>query len=503
MQRAYILPSASAPRREEPARSGSLAIALLAAGAALACAALVPVPELWVIAALAVGILIVVEPRLGLYLAAVAVGLESVTFGAPDSPFRYLFLAIGSSTPLSGLAISPVELLVLWTTIAWAVRSAAQGSWRLPNRYLMAGAVCSFVLFLLAVQYGVSRGADLTLALWEVRPMLAVLPLMLITTGLVTERRHLAELGAVLFCSLLVMAGEQFWEYLFHVRGAYGGALDLAFTHENGPLIALVMVIAASWALWGPNPRQRLIALAIAVLTGIVLLTMRRRAGLVAGEAGLLLVGLVLLVKDRRRFMIIAPIAAAAAVVYLGVYWNDPNTLGQPARAFRSVFDTESLGARDQASDDYRFKETQNVWWNIQAQPTRGLGFGMEYPKPQPMPDLTNFWPFWPQIPHNTILWVWLKAGVFAFVAFWFLVGAACSQAAAVIKSSRDPLIITAASAVLAYIVMLLMFSYVDLGLLNPRLMMLFGMFLGLVPVLQHFAAADSLSLPTTEEAAA
>jgi O-antigen ligase len=263
--------------------------------------------------------------------------------------------------------------------------------------------------------------------------------------------------------------------------------VEFAFTHENGVLVSLLLTVCVTWVIWGPNKLQRLAALVVAIFASMLLLTMRRRAGMLVAEAGLLTIGLVLLVKNWRMFLMVAPVVTVGCVLYLGAFWNNPNSLGQPARAFRSVFDEESLSARDQASDDYRTVETTNVWWNIQARPLRGLGFGHPYPKPLPFPDLSQLWPFWPYISHNTILWVWMKAGVVAFVALWFLLGTAVTQIAHVIRRARDPTIVTFGTGALACIVMLSMFSYVDLGLVSPRLMILLGATIGLIPVLQRF----------------
>jgi O-antigen ligase len=269
--------------------------------------------------------------------------------------------------------------------------------------------------------------------------------------------------------------------------GDFEGAIEFAFSHENGVLIALLLVMGVSWALWGQDKKQRLIALGAAILASIVLLTIRRRAGLLLGEAGLLLIGMVLLVQNWRRFILLAPIFALGAGLYLNVYWNDPNSLGQPARVFRSVFQEEETSLRDQASDDYRTRERINVWWNIQARPLEGSGFGVAYDKPLPFPDLTDIWPFWPYIPHNTILWLWMKAGLLGFMLFWYVMGTGVTQTARIVRRTKDPWLLTVGVVTLTFFVMLAMFSYIDLGLTSPRLMLLFGAFLGLVTVLQRF----------------
>jgi hypothetical protein len=329
--------------------------------------------------------------------------------------------------------------------------------------------------------------------------MYVILPVMLATVQLVRGRIELRQLGLIVSAILLLMTLETFWRYMTIVRpGDYEGALEFAYSHETSVLVGFLMTICAAWALWGPNRKERLIALAICLLAAVVLLTMRRRAGLIAGEAGLLTVGLFILLKEKRRFLVIAPIVLILATVYLAAFWNNPNSLGQPARAFRTVFDSESTDGRDQASDAYRRAEKLNLWWNIQASPLEGIGFGVPYAKPYSMPDLSSFWPFWDYIPHNTILWLWMKGGILTFMSFWFLLGAGMSRLVEACKASNDRLIIAAASCAAAFLTMAVLFSYVDLGLTNTRIMVILGSSLGLIGTIQRLVSETRT--PAVEE---
>jgi hypothetical protein len=337
-----------------------------------------------------------------------------------------------------------------------------------------------------------SHGGNLTVALWEVRAIVMVVPLVFLASGLLTERRHLYEIAAVLGLSLTVLAAQAMYEYFFHIRnGQYGGAIEAAFNHENAVLVSLLTVAGTAWALWGPDRKQRLIALGIAGLAFIVLLAMRRRAGLITAEAGVLTVGLVLLLTNWRRFMLIAPIIAVFTVLYLMAFWNHTGSFGQPARAFRSVFDSASLGSRDLSSDDYRLREKSNVWWTIQANRDFGIGFGVPYPKPLPLVDLSMAWPFWDYIPHNTILWIWMRAGILAFITLLALLASSAMEFTNLATRAKTPLVLAAATFAGSLVVMLTIFAYIDLGLANARLMVLFGGLLGTIPLLRRLVEED------------
>jgi hypothetical protein len=81
-------------------------------------------------------------------------------------------------------------------------------------------------------------------------------------------------------------------------------------------------------------------------------------------------------------------------------------------------------------------------------------------------------------------------------VSFWCVVGFALQRSAAAFRLTDDPVIKAAAASVCAYIVMFIMFSYVDLGLTNARLMVPLGVGLGLVSLFRRLAESESGSTP-------
>jgi O-antigen ligase len=445
----------------------------------------------WLLVSLVFAGLIALQPRLGFYALIGTVGIDGMPFDPLMAPMAPLF------QPLPVLA-TPLELLVLWTLVIGLVR----GQWRLPNGYALAAAAGFIVLIIIAVERGVSRGSELSTALWEIRGILTVLPMMILVSSLQTSRREIQITSGVLVGTLVIMTGEYLWRYFSIVKsGDYGGPPETAYGHDGMVIVALLFVGAFCWCLWGPNTKHRLCALAVCVMAAALLLVSRRRAALVVAELGLLGVGLVLFLRSWKQFLLVTPLLAIVCAVYLLLFWNNPNSLGQPARAFRTVFQSQSVTERDKASDEYRRREKLNVWWTIQAQPLTGIGFGQPYPKPLPMPDLSSSWPFWATTPHNGILAIWLKAGVLALVAFWILIGSGLSQTVSIARQAKDPLLLTVSTCAAIYFVMLCAFSYVDIGLSSFRLMVLLGLFVGAIRPLRMWLAAEQTGVASPEAA--
>jgi hypothetical protein len=473
-------------QRPIPAISPGVKWIAVAALLAAAPALVLRTPDLFVLPLMVAALGILFAPRVGLYASILLVGIDPASYDPITAPLGFFF------APIEGLSLTPLEFLILLTAGSAFIHGAALGKLALPDPLVLTSALVLAALLVLGVEYGVSSGGDFAIAVWEVRSLLLLIPIMLATALLVTDKVHLRGIAIAVIPTLLLMTVEAFWRYLTYVRSnSLSGPIEFAFGHETALLVGLLVVLCSAWVIWGPNRKERLIALAIAVLAFVVLITMRRRAGLIGAETGLICLGLFLLLKEPRRFAYIAPVFLVASAVYLAAFWNDPNSLGQPARAFRTVYDSEPASDRDRASDEYRRAEILNVWWNIQANPIDGAGFGTTYAKPLPMWNLSAFWPFWDYIPHNTILWLWMKGGILAFLAFWCLVGFAIQRAAAASRLTHDRLIQAAAASVCAYIVMFVMFSYVDLGLTNARLIVILGISFGLVSVFRRLAQAE------------
>jgi len=445
---------------------------------ALAGFVLINPASVWLVVALAVAALVLWQPRYGLFL---IVGLALLIDPQPADPVvapgRFLYQAFDTFTPLRGAVFTPLELLIAWTVLAALLRREGRvvfGDLFLPLMGL-AGAL------LLGLYRGMTSGGDMTVALWEVRALLSLVPIYLLVTNLVREKRHVFQLVAVLLIAIALMSAESIWRYFTYVREyRLNAPYDLAFGHVNGPLAATMVVLALSQALWAGRGWRRWAYLLPMALGGVAVLVLRRRAGIVALETGVLLVALALVLENRRLFFILIPVGVLASIVYLNVFWANTGSLGQPARVFRTVTGAGLLSSRDLASDDYRTAEAENIRLNISWQPVQGLGFGNQYVFAVRMPDL-SWWPFWHYIPHNTIFWFWLKAGVVGFVMLLTLLGAALVRGAQLVRETADRTLKPIAITSLAYVVMLIMFSYVDLGLVDVRATILLGVALGLI----------------------
>jgi O-antigen ligase len=189
----------------------------------------------------------------------------------------------------------------------------------------------------------------------------------------------------------------------------------------------------------------------------------QRRAAFVGLVAGVILLGIVLLWKNRRQFMRVVPIIGVVFVAYVGVFWNSSGSLGFPAQAVKSVVAPSQLNARDQSSDQYRVIEHVDVLSTIKANKLLGVGFGQPFYRPIPLPNITVFL-LADYMSHNSLLWIWMKAGVFGFLAMLYLFGSAIRTGGRAIRASTDTTDVVLTITSTAFIVMYGVFTYVDIS---------------------------------------
>jgi O-antigen ligase len=176
-------------------------------------------------------------------------------------------------------------------------------------------------------------------------------------------------------------------------------------------------------------------------------------------------VALLVALGDRRRraFVVVAPTSFVIGLGYVLATWNATGAAGLPAQAVKSVLFPDDLSSADASSNLYRELEAINIWYTIRSAPEVGLGFGHEFLQIVPLPDI-SFFEFWEFIPHNSVLWIWIKLGFLGFVSMLFLFARAVqrgSRSMLVVRSDEQAAIGVTS---LAFVVMFLVFAYVDIA---------------------------------------
>ena len=469
-----------------------MAVALILVGA------FVPAPLAILVVPVALLPWLLKAPERGVYLlVAAAVVVEIFPLAWPDSlTDRIPLFQNLSNVGVPGLAMSPVEVLMVEAGAVGLARAASAGTLRLPRGPLPMAYLAFMAVVAVAEIHGLFSGGDFKLSLWELRPQVYGFVLFLLASGLVKDRRQLATLAMVFLLAVLLKAvlGDYRWQF---TANHDLGQRETLLAHEDSYFMLLYVVAVVVALVW---LRRRAVLMPLLLgspLVALCLLANQRRAGLFALAGAVMAVAALVIrfePRVRRQAVLLTAVAAVAAVAFIASSWNQQYGIrGQLVRPVRSLIDP---GSRDTSSDAYRTAENGNLLVSFQRDPILGMGFGMPYLTVYPQADISMIYPLWNVIPHNSLLWVPMRMGVPGLMTFWALIGMGVLQAGAVVRNGRDPLVRAMAAMAIGAIVAELLVAYGDLQLESYRNLIVVGAILGVVNNLPRMEKAEPPPTP-------
>lgn len=440
--------------------------AVLAATAALGALAVTTAPRLLPQTVLFVGLGVVVaaaRPLAGLHLLTFFTLLGDASI-LPWYPFAKNLSSRESVFFVDdAMTLSPLELMLVATTVGLLLDARLTSGARLRRGALFVPllALTGLVVFGLLRSFVGSGVANV--AVWEARPLLYLPLTYVLVTNLVRTTGQMVRLFLVAMAGVLgnsLIALNSYRMLTSDQREA------LQSLNEHGASVHIAALFVLTLGLWlfrGPLS-LRLLFTGLTLATLPTFLYSERRAAVVALVSGLVVLAMVLFARSRRTFYVVVPVFLLIAVGYVGAFWGvEEGSAAFPAQAIKGVIAPGDLSEQDQSSNLYRDIEAYNIQFTMRAQPLTGVGFGQPFYKPAPMPDI-SFFVFWEYVPHNSLLWVWLKTGVFGFIALLFVLGRTIQEgirSAIACRSRETAAVVTAAT---AYVVMFTVFAYVDIA---------------------------------------
>jgi hypothetical protein len=330
--------------------------------------------------------------------------------------------------------------------------------------------------------------------LWELRSWIYLTCAVLIAAAFIKTRRAL-DIMLWIFVLGSGFKGIQgtviFFSYARHMVPRPEAILG----HEEAFFFGFFCAITC--ALWLYDIRGPLRRAATGLLPFVIIADLanaRRTAWLVLAVAILVMAVIALAtVSDRRRFLTRSlTVLTIGLALYLPAYWNHYGTLAQPAQAVRSQY---SPSPRDKSSDLYRQQENLNVIADIKGSGLLGSGFGI----PTDYTDIANISSIDPMIayiPHNGLLWIWLRLGMQGEIVFWCFISICIVRACSLARAPDRRLAMfgtLVACAIVGYIID----GYEDMGLAEFRIAVAMGCLLG---AMEAAIALAKLDIGTTDD---
>jgi hypothetical protein len=377
------------------------------------------------------------------------------------------------------------DLLFAFVAIAWLVRwrreSRPAAAYQSPLRAAVVALMFAVAIGLLV---GKMHHGDLRIAVTEIRPYVYLAAAFSLSAALLNRREALhAVLWTIVICGGIkaLQAVWIFWTVARHVNPRPEAVLG----HEQSVFFGLCILIPFALWLFGVRGRLRTWSTMLVPLVLLAdLVNSRRTAWLILG-AGVLVLGLVVFVvlPERRRVVgRLALVGALVASVYLPLYWNRTGTIGQPARAIHSMI---SPDPRDELSNLYRIQENANLEINIREGGLLGRGFGVPIDYVLPIADIKSLDPLITYIPHDGVLYVPMRMGLFGVIAFWSVLGCGIISACRLARS-RDREVAAFGALVVAALVGYALMGYNDQGFYFFRIAIVIGTLLGIVEAMRR-----------------
>jgi hypothetical protein len=427
---------------------------------------------------IAIPVLVWNKPDTGIYILVLASILlaDTRTGSGPTIIFAYAPVWQNLSTlgrlygtnALKPLSFSPVEVLMVITTLAWLVRSIASRSLHLRSGSFL-GWILLYSLFVVwGYLHGMTSGGNNTMALYEVRAQAYVVLSYILATNMLTTKK---QIRTFLWCIIIGAGLLGLFGFITYLQ-LHGDVTVMGFmAHDDTLYFDRLLLLTFILMMVAINKRMRIWSIIFAPTALITLFANQRRASIAAFLVAFLpmLPLLWLNFKERRKqIMAFTLTFVVISAIYLPIAWNASGAWALPARAIRSQSDPN---ARDESSDYYRLAETADLKMTRDAGNNAWLGFG--YGKPfimyVPLPNLTTDFLFY--MPHNSVLWVWMRLGNIGFFAFLMMIVAVFIRGPQIIMTVKDPYLKIIGLLAILDVLMIYIYGQYDLQLVNGRQM--------------------------------
>ena len=392
---------------------------------------------------------------------------------------RYYLGNLNQVIPLTFLQMSTMEIHLVALIMVLLFKHKFLPQTRYPKLVILPLVISFFAVVLLGNARGMSSGGNLLKSLWEIRALIYLVIVVLMTPFMIRSEKEVRILVWVIISALFLKALQGTYYFVF-ILGGKLGTVQTILAHEDSHFFNFGFIFLLGMILFKIKDNQRTLLMIALPFMGFLFLVNQRRV-----TYGTLVLGIVvaLIVVDnpavKRRAIGFALAALLLAVSYTAVFWNSSSFIALPIRQVKSVFDDKDT------SNLYRVNEKVNLAYSITTSPL-GEGFGRPYRVIVPMDDISKLFPLWDYISHNSILWFWTKAGTHGFIIFILFFAGALAEASSAFKHLKNPYYKVLALAVMTQIIGQLIISYYDLQLNYYRNMVFLAAQIGLIAALRN-----------------
>ena len=409
-----------------------------------------------------------------------ATGLNNPLVTPHEGKYSFLLDPIGRllfhNLPIK---LSPLDIVIsvlLLRTLATIKLSDVHtgGVDRRPPRAFAQATVISLAVILIWTIYGIGTGGSVANMLWQVRPLLMLPIVALISSVAMARERCFRSVKLAILASGLLKVIDGSTYYFLRVR-PIGLKADYVSTHSDTVLWSVcVAILLADWFEYRSKAtRNRMVIVGLPIFFGMLI--NNRRTVWVVVAASILFLMVQAHGPVKRQVAKVLSLTWPLIALYIAAGVAAP-----PSLAFKPVQMIKSVIVQDDASSSTRDIENYNLLQTLRVRPLVGVGFGHPYVEKIAAYDVTRTgFKNYRYIPHNSFLGLWAFTGLFCAAGYHLMIPVGIYYAVWARRRSRYPRRRSsgdwAVCAVIAYLVQ----SWSDIGLQDWTALILCGVGLG------------------------
>ena len=354
-----------------------------------------------------------------------------------------------------------------------------------------------FGWFLFSFLYGLKSGGDFLTAIWEIRALFYLCILYLLVPQIIQTKKQIYTLMWFLIIPITIkmLQGASRFAYVGFSTVGY----DALTSNEDPVFMVTLFILLLAFFVNKVDNKQKLWLLVFLIPLLIGFYAGQRRASF----ASLLVTFsvFVVILPPLIRWNFLKKMAPVLMVVllYVAAFWNSNSALAGPVELIKSglVTPEKEENMRDYYSNLYRDLENYNLAATAKNNTLVGIGFGNKYEKPLSLANIS--YPLRDYIPHNQILWIYIKMGLIGFILFFYFFNSFAFKSMAIYMKLNDPyfksLIVVIVLAMLNQVVV----SYFDVMMTFYRTSAYVGCLMGLLPAIEAIATEEEEEEAETE----
>jgi O-Antigen ligase len=325
--------------------------------------------------------------------------------------------------------------------------------------------------------WGVLRGGSAYQTYFQLHAFVMGLIAAMLVTAVYRTQADVISLGRTVAFACLYRAAICITFYVLVAKNLPDGQKLAALTDHCDSVLfvgGLFLLLANALEKRGVGPWLWVLFGGALLVTAIVL--NNRRIAWVGVGVGFLLIFLLMNAgKMKKRITTVLLVLAPFIAAYIAAGW------GNPAPVFKPVYSLSTMvGENQDSSSMMRDIENYNLLRTLKSNPLLGYGFGKEYIEEVVAYDISNIFPQYRYLPHNSLLGVIAFTGMLGFWGIWQVVAVTVYFHARTYRHASSPSLRAGAIASIILIVVIQVQMWGDVGFNHQMVTMMLGITIGI-----------------------